>query len=213
MAGVRDVDIKKEKISVENAEMRIGFMKRQIIAAMLALAFVAGAVPASMELQDTFTAEAAKKKTPSVKKIRKAVIEAYGEDYHANYSLTSEEINQRYGLSSKWYTDAAADVPMISANVDTFLAVKAKNAKAKKKIKAKLEDYQYEQINTALQYPMNLLKFQASKIYTKGDYVFFIMLGSISNEMEETATEEEQIEAFKEKNQLAVDTIKELFAK
>lgn len=188
-------------------------MKRQIIAAMLALAFVAGAVPASMKLQDTFTAEAAKKKTPSVKKIRKAVIEAYGEDYHANYSLTSEEINQRYGLSSKWYTDAAADVPMISANVDTFLAVKAKNAKAKKKIKAKLEEYQYEQINTALQYPMNLLKFQASKIYTKGNYVFFIMLGSISNEMEETATEEEQIEAFKEKNQLAVDTIKKLFAK
>lgn len=188
-------------------------MKRQIIAAMLALAFVAGAVPASMELQDTFTAEAAKKKTPSVKKIRKAVMEAYGENYHANYSLTSEEINQTYGLSSKWYTAAVADVPMISVNVDTFVAVKAKDAKAKKKIKAKLEEYKDTQINDALQYPMNLLKFQGSRIYTKGDYVFFIMLGSIDNETMQTATEEEQIEMFKEQNQLAVDTIKELFAK
>lgn len=188
-------------------------MKRQIVAAVLALAFVAGAVPASMELQDTFTAEAAKKKTPSVKKIRKAVMEAYGENYHANYSLTSEEINQTYGLSSKWYTAAVADVPMISVNVDTFVAVKAKDAKAKKKIKAKLEEYKDTQINDALQYPMNLLKFQASQIYTKGNYVFFIMLGSIDNETMQTATEEEQIEMFKEQNQLAVDTIKGLFAK
>lgn len=188
-------------------------MKKQILAAALALAVVAGTVPASMELQDVFIVEAAKKKkTPSVKKIRNAVIKAYGENYIADVALTAEEIDQRYGLSSKWYTAAVADVPMISANVDAFLAVKAKNSKAKKKIKAKLEEYRDTQINDAIQYPMNLLKFQGSRIYTKGNYVFFIMLGSIDSSLEETGTEEEQIAAFKENNQMAVDTIKELFA-
>lgn len=188
-------------------------MKKQIVAAALALAVVAGTVPASMELRNMFTVEAAKKKkTPSVKKIRKAVMEAYGENYIADVSLTTEEINQRYGLSSKWYTAAVADIPMISANVDTFLAVKAKNSKTKKKIKAKLEEYKDTQINDALQYPMNLLKFQGSRIYTKGNYVFFIMLGFIDSSLEQTGTEEEQITAYKENNQAAVDAIKELFA-
>ncbi len=69
------------------------------------------------------------------------------------------------------------------------------------------------QINDTMQYPMNLLKAQASRIYTKGDYVFFFMLGFIENELEETATEEEQIDAYKEQNQIAVDAVKELFAK
>lgn len=189
-------------------------MKRQIIAIAIALAFVAGAVPTSMEIQKSFTAEAAKKKkAPTIKKLHDEIVSAYGENYVADMSLTSEEINQRYGLFSKWYTDAVSDVPMISAQIDTLVIVKAKNAKTKKKIKKKLQEYQQAQVNDTMQYPMNLLKAQASRIYTKGDYVFFFMLGFIDNELEETGTEEDQIAGFKEQNQIAVDTVKELFAK
>ncbi len=189
-------------------------MKRKIIAVMIALAFVAGAVPASIEVQKSFTAQAAKKKkAPTIKKLHNAIKDAYGEQYVANMSLTNEEIDQRYGLSSKWYTEAVSDIPMMSAHIDTLVIAKAKNAKTKKKIKKKLQEYQQVQINDTMQYPMNLLKAQASRIYTKGDYVFFFMLGFIENELEETATEEEQIDAYKEQNQIAVDAVKELFAK
>lgn len=187
------------------------FMKRQIIAVILALAFVAGAVPASINVQKSFMAEAAKKKAPTIKKLYNAVKEAYGENYVANMSLTNEEINQRYGLSSQWYTKAVSDVPMISAQIDTLVIVKAKNAKTKKKISKKLKEYQQMQINDTMQYPMNLLKAQASRIYTKGDYVFFFMLGYIDSALEETGTEEEQIAAYKEQNQIAVDAVKALF--
>lgn len=188
-------------------------MKRRIIAAVLALAFLAGAVPTSIKIQESITAEAAKKKkAPSIKKIYNAIKEAYGENYVADMSLTEEEINQRYGLSSQWYTAAISDMPMISVNIDTLVIVKAKNAKTKKKIKKKLQEYQDVQINGTMQYPMNLLKAQASRIYTKGDYVFFFMLGFIENDLEETGTEEDQIAAYKEQNQIAVDAVKELFA-
>lgn len=187
-------------------------MKRKIIAAILALAFVAGAVPTSIEVQKSFTAEAAKKKEPTIKKLHNAIKDAYGENYVATMSLTNEEINQHYGLSSNWYTAAVSDMPMISAHIDTLVIVKAKNAKTKKKIKKKLQEYQEIQINDTMQYPMNLLKAQASRVYTKGNYVFFFMLGFIDNSIEETGTEEDQIAAYKEQNQIAVDTVKELFA-
>ena len=42
-------------------------MKRKIIAVMIALAFVAGTVPASIEVQKSFTAQAAKKMMPTPK--------------------------------------------------------------------------------------------------------------------------------------------------
>lgn len=188
-------------------------MKKQITAAALALTLAAGSITAAPGLGTTaVTAEAAaKKKVPSVKKLRNAIVAAYGDNYAASMSLTTDEMNERFGLSSKWYTAAAADIPMMSAHVDTLVIVKSKNSKAKKKIKAKLQEYQQAQIDNALQYPANLLKVQASRIYTKGDYVFFFMLGFIDSDLEETGTEEEQIAAFKEQNQIAVDAVKALY--
>lgn len=185
-------------------------MRRQIIAVVIAAAFLAGAVPTCMKVQDSFTAEAAKK-VPGIKKIHNAIVEAYGEDYVANMALTNEEINERYGLSSKWYKAAMSDIPMISAQIDTLVIVKSRNAKTKKKIKKQLQEYQRIQIEETLQYPINLLKAQASKVYTRGDYVFFFMLGFIDNALEETGTEEEQIQAFEEKNQIAIDAVNALY--
>jgi hypothetical protein len=188
-------------------------MKKQITAAALALTLAAGSITAAPGLGSTaVTAEAAaKKKVPSVKKLRNAIVAAYGDNYAASMSLTTDELNERFGLSSKWYTAAAADIPMMSAHVDTLVIVKSKNSKTKKKIKAKLKEYRQAQIDDAMQYPTNLLKVQASRIYTKGDYVFFFMLGFIDSTLEETGTEEEQIAAFKEQNQIAVDAVKALY--
>jgi hypothetical protein len=188
-------------------------MKKQITAALLAMALAAGSIAAAPGTGFTAaTAEAAaKKKVPSVKKLHNAIAAAYGENYAATMSLTTDELNERFGLSSNWYTAAAADIPMMSAHVDTLVIVKSKNSKTKKKIKAKLQEYRQAQIDDALQYPANLLKVQASRIYTKGDYVFFFMLGFIDSDLEENGTEEEQIAAFREQDQIAVDAVKALY--
>ena len=53
---------------------------------------------------------------------------------------------------------------------------------------------------------MNLLKIQASKVETVGDYVFFVMLGTI-DEMAYTE-DSDMIKAYEEQNQIALDIIK-----
>ncbi|MCX4327900.1 MAG: DUF4358 domain-containing protein [Lachnospiraceae bacterium] len=189
-------------------------MRKRLLALIMALSLAAGSTSYVPALNDGVSvAEAAKKKvkTPSIKKIRKAVVNTFGENYVADVALTSEEIKAKYGISPSWYTDAVAEVPMISSHVDTFIAVKAKNKNTKKKIKKKLSDYRKALVADTMQYPMNIPKIQASRVYVKDNYLFFIMLGFIDSSLEETGTDEQMIEAYKAENQKAVDAIKALF--
>ena len=188
-------------------------MKKKIIAVMLVLACTAGAVTPGTTGNTPVCVEAATKKAkkaPSINKVYNAVKNAYGDNYLPNMKMDEKEIKERYGVSSKWYTAAIAEVPMISTNADTLVIVKSKDAKSKKKIKSALKKYQDDLIKDTHQYPMNQLKIQASRIYTKGDYVCFIMLGNISNKQEEQS-EEKVIAAYKKQNEKAVDAIRKLY--
>lgn len=189
-------------------------MKQKILATMLALSLAASStIPAIPLNNQSVVAEAAKKKQkqPSVKKIRNAIADKYGESYAPNVTLTASEINQYFGIKTSWYSDALAEMPMISTNVDTLVIVKAKNKNTKKKIKKQLLDYRSKQINETMQYPMNIPKVQASRVYVKDNYVFFIMLGFIDSSLEETGTDEQLIDAYKAENKKAVDAINALF--
>ena len=191
-------------------------MRKKILTALLAFSLLAANLsPAFLFPNNTFVAEASKKatkkKAPSIKKIYNTIVKTFGDNYLADMPLTKEDIKARYGLSQSWYTDIIAEVPMMSAHVDTLVIAKAKNKNTKKKIKNKLTAYRQGLINDTMQYPMNLLKIQASKVYVKGDYVFFIMLSYVDSNTEETSTEEQVIEAYKAENQKAVDAINALF--
>lgn len=191
-------------------------MRKKLLSALLAVSLLAGSItPISLLGDTTVVAEAAKKNTkkkqPSVKKIYNAIVKKYGDAYVANMTLSQEEIKQRYGISSSWYTDIIAEVPMISVHVDTLVVAKAKNKTTKKKIKKQLTAYRQGLIKDTNQYPMNALKIQASKVYEKGNYVFFIMLGSIDNKIEEAGTDEQIIKAYQKQNQKAVSAINALF--
>ncbi len=188
-------------------------MKKKIFATMLALALAASSVIPAVPLNNQSVAvEAAKKKKqPSIKKIRNAIADKYGDNYAPNVALTDAEISQYFGIKASWYSDALAEMPMISANVDTLVIVKAKNKNTKKKIKKQLLDYRNKQINETMQYPMNIPKVQASRVYVKDNYVFFITLGFIDKSLEETGTDEQLIDAYKAENKKAVDAINALF--
>lgn len=187
-------------------------MKRKILAAMLAFSLASASVLPSVLLDNqTVVAEAAKKKQPSVKKIRKAIADKYGEDYMPNISLTASEIEERFGIKTSWYLDISAEIPMISTQVNTLVIVKAKNKNTRKNIKKQLSAYRQKQIDDTMQYPMNIPKVQASRVYVKDNYVFFIMLGFIDSSLEETGTEEQLIKAYKAENKKAVDAINALF--
>ncbi len=190
-------------------------MKKRLTAFLLAavvsagtcsMQAVTGPVPGFGALE-TVTVQAAAQ--PSASKLAAAIKKAYGDNYWPNYQLDKDEIKSKYGVASSLYASAYAEVPMISAQVDQLVIFKAKNKTAKKKILSAVKEYQKNLKADTMQYPMNLLKIQGSKVYTNGNYVCFFMLGgSADKSVEENGTEEEIIKAYQKLNQKAVNTVK-----
>lgn len=170
---------------------------------------MAGAVPAFGDgtAASVMTVQAAAK--PSASSLAGAVKKAYGDNYWPDYKLDKNEIKDKYGVASSLYSSAYAEVPMISAHVDQLVIFKAKNASSKKKILSAVKKYQKKLKEDTMQYPMNLLKIQGSKVYSNGNYVCFFMLGgSIDKSVEENGSEEEIIKAYQKLNQKAVNAVK-----
>ena len=91
-------------------------------------------------------------------------------------------------------------------HVDTFIAVHPTEGN-EQNVEDALNAYRDNLVNNSMQYPANQVKVEASRVETVGDYVFFLMLGSIDLEIEDEA---EMLTAYQEQNQIAVDAIKEV---
>ena len=193
-------------------------MKKKLAAILIACLCVAEATTVVVPIAEPVTVMAAtkagtkqtKKKAPSLNKVYKAVKKAYGDSYTPSVKLSGDDIKNRYGIKSSWYSGAIAELPMMSVHADELVIVKAKNASSKKKIKAALTSYQKYLKEDAHQYPANLVNIQASKVYVKGNYVCFFILGTIDNKTEEQG-EEKALAAYKKQNEKAVNAIKKLY--
>lgn len=98
---------------------------------------------------------------------------------------------------------------MISVHVDTFVAIRAKEGKGGD-VEKLLGDYRTRLVDDSMQYPMNISKVQASEVVRHGDYVFFVMLGTASEEAQEQG-EEAALQSAQEENKKAVDAINAFF--
>lgn len=134
-----------------------------------------------------------------------AVKKAYGENYLPSMDLTADDLSSRFGLNAADYNAAYGQVAMISTQVDTFVAVEAKDGKADA-VAAALNSYRDDLVNNSMQYPMNLPKVNASRVYQKGNYVFFLMLGASapSDVMDDEAA---SLSFYQEQNDIAVKAI------
>lgn len=141
--------------------------------------------------------------------IYEAVREAYGEDYIPSMEIDGEMLENIYGISSSWYEACIAEGPMMSAHVETFMGFKAVPGH-EGDIAAALYDYRDKQLESGVQYPMNLPKLEASQVCEEDGYVFFVMLGSPDMEAEEQG-EEAALKSAQEKNQAGVDVIESFF--
>ena len=186
-------------------------MKKKIMALVLALGCVAGAFSAVTAVEQPVSMEAAtKKKAPSLSKVYSAVKKAYGSNYLPSYRLSNDEFEKRYAISGKWYSGAIAELPMINVQVDELVIVKAKNKRAKKKIKSALLNYREDKIEDAKHY-VGLEKCLASRVYVRGDYVCFICLGSIDQSIDFGTDDSKKIDAYKAENAKAVKAIRKLY--
>ena len=148
--------------------------------------------------------------TVALSTVLDAVQNAYGENYLPSMDLTAEDLKTRFGLNADDYTEAIGQVAMMSTQVDTFVAVHAKEGKAENVVSA-LNAYRDDLVNNSMQYPMNIPKVNASKVYQKGDYVFFIMLGAFAPD-DLLADDPAAVTFHEEQNQIAIDAIDKTLA-
>lgn len=144
----------------------------------------------------------------SVSKLLNRVKEAYGESYAPQMPLDTQALEQRYGLSGDMYVEALGETSLISVMVDEFVAVRAQQGRADD-VEAALEDYRDYLVNEAVNYPMNTGKINGSLVYRNGNYVFFIMLGDMPQEVADGSPEEARAYAARQ-NEIAVEVIDEL---
>lgn len=149
--------------------------------------------------------------TVTIDSIYQAVKEAYGEQYLPDMLLSEDDIQVLYGIEPDWCEEFLVEVPRMSAHVDTFLAVKAKPEHLSEVSEA-VNTYVENLKNDTMQYPMNLNKIAASSVVTMGDYVFYIMLGTLTSEQEDW-DEDKQVAAYEERNQVAIDVIEGMLLK
>lgn len=144
----------------------------------------------------------------AAQKILDAIKQAYGDDYIPDTPIPEELLSGSYGLDPESYTEVAAEMPMISANVDTVIIVKAASGKSGD-VKAALTAYHDKLVTESLQYPQNVAKVNAAQVVADGDYVAFIMLGAYDER--ENASDSERAEFAEEQVQIGVDAFNAYF--
>ncbi len=160
--------------------------------------------------------------TVTVAELKDAVLGAYGDLYSPEsemglplMDIPSDILESTFGVEAAWVEEFAAGMPMMITNVDTYIIVKPTEGNTENVLTA-LESYYEYLVNDSFQYPKDLEKVRAAKVFEKNGYVFFIMLGMLSDEAlyaEGTAEEIATIQynEAEANNQKAIDAIKAAF--
>lgn len=114
--------------------------------------------------------------TEEMERVKSAILNTVGDNYFPNMALMPDMLEEQFGITADMYDDYLAEMPLISANVDTLLIIRAKDGKVKE-VEDALDVYRDARINDSLQYPMNVGVVQASRIERIGNYVCFAQLG------------------------------------
>ncbi len=198
------------RISDLTLRLRQGKDERITMRKMIATFCIAGMVLGCTSCGNTKQPDATQQTTQvqvTLEEIHTAVKDAYGDNYLPQMAYEAEQFETFFGISSDLYEEFIAESPMMSAHVDTFVAIKAKEGKGEE-VEQLLQTYQDNLLNNSLQYPMNLGKVEGATLYRNGDYVFYFILGGYPDDVDEIDSQK-----AKELNQTAVDAIEGLLGK
>lgn len=156
-------------------------------------------------------APAKPEKTYSISEVHRLIQKAYGADYIANTALSKDMLSSLMGINTEEVVEFIAEQPMISANIDTFVAIKTVGGKGVS-VEAALSAYKAKLTSPeAMVYPSNIPKAQAAQVVRHGDYIFFVMLGACNNDA--NADDAAQLKFAKAQVQKGVNVINNYFAK
>lgn len=132
---------------------------------------------------------------------RDTLRDVYGDKYYPDTEMTEDEIRDELGLTDDLYEEVYAERTAQKAHPDTFIAVKVKDGKTEA-VKEKLEAYK-SQLKEDEDFSANADKLDAAQIYDNGDYVFFVLLGDV----DDNVSSEGVAEAFGNEIQKGIDAI------
>ncbi len=178
-----------------------------LLAASMALTFFAGCSQNNEDEGGVLSS--APEKVYSLQEAFDTVKEAYGEDYIPSMDLDEAYLSDTMGVTMDNVEEFIAQGPMISAHVDTFVAIKAKEGMGDA-VSEELEEYRNNLYDNSFNYPMNMPKIAASEVVTHGDYVFLLMLGKINDDMD--ATEEDLEKYYEEQTAIGRDALNKYFS-
>lgn len=139
--------------------------------------------------------------------LKAAAVEAAEEGgYWPDMALEPDMLEMSFGISADMYEDYMAEMPMMSAHVDTLLIIRAKDDKVDA-VREALEAYREAKVSDTMQYPMNLGKIQASRVETIGSYVMFVQLGGDTTQAEEKG-EEAVVALCQERNDKVIEAVR-----
>ncbi len=187
---------------------------KKMAAILLAAGLALSAAACGKGQQDSAAQEgnaAGYKDDVAVADIQAAVAQKLGDNYWPDMDVPAELLEDTYGIKEEMYEEILAQTPMISANVDTLVIVKAKEG-SEKQVEDALLAYKEYNTTQALQYPMNLGKVQAAQVAVYGRYVCFVQLGAETPESDEDG-DGAAIKHCEQENAKALEAIEEILTK
>ena len=137
--------------------------------------------------------------------LKTAVTDILGENYWPQMALDAQMLSDMCGITEDMYDEFLAEMPMMSAHIDTMIIIKAKDGQAEA-VEEALNTYRDSLVENSL-YPSHVAKSQASRIEVFDNYVCFILLGGDTSAVEEQG-EEAIITYCHEQNEKAIDAIR-----
>lgn len=146
--------------------------------------------------------------TEEMEAVKTAVTDLLGDNYFPNMPLDPDMLEYSFGITTDMFEDYLAELPMISANVDTLVVVKAAEGQVDA-VEAALNSYRNAQVSNTMQYPQNVGKIQASKVERFENYVVFTLLGGDVGDLLDQG-DEVVITHCQEVNDSVIEAIKEV---
>ncbi len=105
-----------------------------------------------------------------------SVKEAYGDFYIPSKMIDLVDLESLYGVSTNDVDTFIAESAMMTSHVDVFIGIKAKKGKSEA-VSESLERYRLKLFKENGSDAAKMAKIEASKVFSFGDYVFFMVLG------------------------------------
>lgn len=145
------------------------------------------------------------KQFSSLADIGKAVRDGLGDDYFGDLTIDSDVLDAMFGVKAEWTEEFFAEMAQISdGHNDRFVLVKASEGHASD-VEAAFKDYLEFDFNLAAQYPQNVEKTRAAKVYANGDYVALLVTGAVDTNADDNTNYQHALDS----NNKAISIIEE----